>query len=177
MKWMIVGLLAAFTMIGPVQLRAEDTSPAVPANTAAQEKIIAAGMKVKVDYTLTVDGKVVESSKDQSPLEYTQGDENMIPGFTQQMEGLKVGDEKTFSLTPEEGYGMVDPQAIQEVPKSAIGSDIQLSVGLELQMNDPQGNAYPAVVKEIKEDKVVLDFNHPLAGKSLTFNVKVVDIQ
>ena len=133
--------------------------------------------QVKFDYTLSVDGKEVENSKTDGPMEYTHGDNALIPGLTKELEGLKVGDEKAIVVSADEGFGEIDPKAIQEVPKSAISPDIQLSVGLLLQMNDPQGNSFPATVKEIKDDKVVLDFNHPLAGKELTFKVKIVDIQ
>ena len=155
-------------------IQADETAAA---QAPAAGKTIAEGAKVKFEYSLVVDGKEVENSKDAGALEYTQGDGNMIPGLTKQMEGLKAGDEKTIVVSPEEGYGQPDPQAVQEVPKSAIGPDINLEPGLLLQMNDPQGNTYPAIVKEIKDDKVVLDFNHPLAGKELTFQVKVVDVQ
>ena len=155
------------------EIRAEDAATQM----GAEIKTIKSGAKVKFDYSLTVDGKEVENSQESGPMAYTQGDGNLIPGLTKQMEGMKIGEEKTIVVSPAEGYGQVDPKAVQEVPKSAMPADIKLEPGLFLQMNDPQGNAYPAVVKEVKEDKVVMDFNHPLAGKELTFNVKIVDIQ
>ena len=173
MRWFVMlSVLLAMLVFAKIDSQAEETAVA---NQAAS--VVSDGKKVKFDYTLSVDGKVVETSKEDGPMEYTQGDDSLIPGLAKQMAGLKVGDEKTIVVSSQEGFGPIDPQAVQEVPKSAIAPDIQLSVGLLLQMNDPQGNAFPAIIKEIKDDKVVLDFNHPLAGKELTFNVKVVDIQ
>ena len=90
---------------------------------------------------------------------------------------MKVGDEKTVKVSVEEGYGPVDPQAVQEVPRTLIPADIDLKVGSLLEMSDDQGNRFPATVVEIMDDKVKLDFNHPLAGKELTFNVKIVSIK
>lgn len=178
MKWLIALLvLLSMPVLGQFEVQAQDAPAAEPAVAVPEASTITAGKKVKFDYTLSVDGQVVEDSQKAGALEYTQGDNALIPGLTKEMEGLKVGDEKTIVVSPDEGYGQIDPKAVQEVPKSAISPDIQLSVGLLLQMNDPQGNAFPAVVKEIKDDKVVLDFNHPLAGKALTFVVKIVDIQ
>ena len=170
MRWLISFLvLLAVIVFGKVDSHAEDA--------VVNAQAVADGKKVTFDYTLSVDGKVVETSKEEGPMEYTQGDDSLIPGLAKQMEGLKVGDEKIIVVPADKGFGPVDPQAVQEVPRSAIGADIELSVGLLLQMNDPEGNAYPATVKEIKDDKVVIDFNHPLAGKELTFNVKITDIK
>ena len=142
-----------------------------------QETAAVVGKKIKFDYVLSVDGEILETSKEDGPMEYSQGDNTLVPGLAKALEGMQVGEEKTVVVSVEDGFGPVDAQAIQEVPKSMISPDIELKEGLLLQMNDPSGNIFPATVKEIKETTVVMDFNHPLAGKELTFDVKIIDIQ
>ncbi len=143
----------------------------------AEDVVVANGKTVTFDYTLTVDGAVVESSQGKKPLQYVHGQGKIIPGLEKQLAGLKVGGEKKIVVKPEEAYGQIDPKAVKEVEKSQIPADIKLTVGTLLEMRDPNGNAFPAKVQEIKDKIVVMDFNHPLAGKELTFQVKIVDIK
>ena len=142
----------------------------------AEETVIHSGSKVAFDYVLTVENKVVDSSQAKGPLEYTQGDVKLIPGLTKQLEGMKVGDEKIVEVKPEEAYGNPDPAGIKEIPLSSIPADIKPEVGLILQMQDQSGQSFPAKITEIKKDSIVIDLNHPLAGKTLTFKVKIVSI-
>jgi FKBP-type peptidyl-prolyl cis-trans isomerase SlyD len=143
----------------------------------AQEQVIAKDKTVKIDYTLTVDGKEVDSSAGKQPLEFVSGSGMIIPGLEKQLEGLKVGDEKDVIVLPEEAYGLVNPELFQEADKTIFPKDFKVEVGqvVPLQMND--GKTYPALIAEIKDDKVVLNFNHPLAGKTLEFKIKIVDIK
>ena len=143
----------------------------------AENVVVANGKTVSFDYTLTVDGAVVESSQGKKPLQYVHGQGKIIPGLEKQLAGLKVGDEKKIVVPVDQAYGQINPKAVQEVQKSSIPADIKLTVGTMLQMSDPSGNNFPAKVKEIKDKTVVMDFNHPLAGKELTFQVKIVDIK
>ncbi len=139
--------------------------------------MIASGKKVSLDYTLTVDGKMMDSSQGRGPLHYTQGEGKIIPGLSRQLEGLKVGDEKNIVVSPEEAYGNVDPRAFEEVPKSEMPKDLNLTVGTRLQAKAPDGRSLLVTVSEVKKDSVLLNFNHPLAGKELHFKVKILDIQ
>jgi FKBP-type peptidyl-prolyl cis-trans isomerase SlyD len=141
------------------------------------EKIVENGSLVSLEYTLTgEDGKVIDSNKGKEPLKYTQGQNQIVPGLEKQMAGMKVGGEKKVKVKPEDGYGTVNKDAFQEFPKEKIPPD-GLKVGATLMAKGPQGEAIPVRVHEIKEKTVVLDLNHPLAGKTLTFDVKVLDIQ
>ncbi len=135
------------------------------------------GKQVSFDYKLTVDGQVADSSEGRGPLEYTHGSGQIIPGLAKQLEGMKVGEEKTVSVPPEEAYGVVNPQAVQEVPKSQLPPTLQPQVGMMLQLKNKEGQAMPARILEVKPDSIKLDFNHPLAGKTLVFNVKIVSIK
>jgi len=143
----------------------------------AADTVIQNGKQVAFDYALTVDGKVVDSSVGKQPLEYTQGDGKLIPGLTKQLEGLRVGDEKTIVLPPEEAYGQPDPNAFKEVPRSNLPADVTPEVGMSFQAKDVDGNVFAMRISELKKDSVVMDLNHPLAGKILTFKVKVVSIK
>ena len=137
--------------------------------------MIKAGSKVKFDYTLTVDGKVADTSAGRGPLEYTHGAGHIIPGLEKEMLGMKVGDKKTVKVSPEEGYGKVMPEALRRVPKTAIGGVENVKVG-DIVGASNAGHTFRAIVKEITETEVVLDFNHPLAGKELTFDVEIKEI-
>jgi peptidylprolyl isomerase len=135
------------------------------------------GRQVSFDYTLTVDGEVVDSSKEKGPLQYTQGKGQIIPGLAKQMEGLQVGDEKTIVVPPEEAYGSINPEALREISKASLPEGLEPKVGMLLQMQTPAGQVLPVKIVEVKEKSVVLDLNHPLAGKTLTFHVKIVDVK
>ena len=147
---------------------------AVPAR--AQE-VVRDGKDVKMDYTLTVDGKVVDSSKGKKPLEYTQGEGQIISGLEKQMAGMKVGESKTVTVPAKDAYGPVNPNAVQEVSRSFFPADMELKEGMVVPLQNSEGHVIPAKIAEVKKDVVVLDMNHPLAGKDLTFNVTVVGIQ
>ncbi len=137
--------------------------------------MIKAGSKVKFDYTLTVDGKVADTSAGRGPLEYTHGAGHIIPGLEKEMLGMKVGDKKTVKVSPEEGYGKVMPEALRRVPKTAVNGVEHIKVGDVVGASNA-GHTFRAIVKEITDNEVVLDFNHPLAGKELTFDVEIKEI-
>jgi FKBP-type peptidyl-prolyl cis-trans isomerase 2 len=139
--------------------------------------VVKDGMVVSLQYTLSgEDGKPIESNKGKDPLKYTQGSHQIVPGLEKGLAGMKVGDEKRVKVTPEEGYGPVDPKGFQEFPKEKIPSE-GLKVGSVLMATGPQGQQVPVRVHEIKEKTVVLDLNHPMAGKTLVFDVKILDVQ
>ena len=128
---------------------------------------------VSVHYTGTLpeNGEIFDSSLDRDPLTFLVGHKNMIPGFERELMGTKVGDKVEFTLSAEEAYGEHNPAAIQEVPADMFG-DITPEVGMIL-----ESDMGPFRVTVVNEGSVTVDFNHALAGKSLTFNVEVVDIK
>jgi FKBP-type peptidyl-prolyl cis-trans isomerase SlyD len=140
-------------------------------------KVVKDGSVVSLQYTLSgEDGKTIESNKGKEPLKYTQGGRQIVPGLEKGVAGMKVGEERRVKVKPEEGYGEVDPKGFQEFPKEKIPPD-GLKVGAMLMAKGPQGESVPVRVHEIKEKTVVLDLNHPMAGKTLVFDVKVLDVQ
>ena len=135
------------------------------------------GSKVQLEYTLADDsGKVLDSNKGGEPLTFTQGRQEIIAGLEQALDGMRAGEEKKVTLKPAEAYGEVDPAAITEVPKEQIPADA-LKVGTELVAQNQSGERRTVRIKEIKEDSVIIDLNHPLAGKTLVFNVKVLGVE
>lgn len=132
---------------------------------------------VRVHYTgkLTT-GEQFDSSEGREPLEFTVGAGQMIKGFDAAMPGMKLGQKKTIVIAPEDGYGEKDADAIIEVPKANVPPDMQIFEGMELTLSDDQGRPVPVVVVEIKEDIIILDANHFLAGKDLVFDVELVEI-
>ena len=158
----MVGILSAFVFV---------------ANTMGEEMKIEKGKKVKFDYTLKVDGKLVETSEGKTPLAYTHGSQQIIPGLESQLEGLHIGDKKLVTVAPKDGYGEVSKDAFRDFPKTSFPKDMKPETGMVLELQGPDGQKVPATVWEIKEDKVVLNFNHPLAGKTLEFDVKIVSIE
>lgn len=145
--------------------------------SSGAETTIHEGSVVSFDYTLSdQDGKVLETSKGKQPMTYTHGKGQIIPGLERELSGLKAGDEKKVHVKPEDGYGPVNPQAFQEVPKEKIPPEA-LKVGAVLMAQGPQGQGIPVRVHEIKDVTVIMDFNHPMAGKTLSFDVKITDIK
>jgi FKBP-type peptidyl-prolyl cis-trans isomerase SlyD len=147
------------------------------AEKTKNDNVVKDGMLVSIEYTLKgTDGKVIDSNKGREPLKYIQGQKTMIPGLEKELTGMKVGSEKNVTVKPEDAYGPVNPNAFQEIPKEKIPPNA-LKVGAVLQGQDNQGRPMLARIKEIKEKSVVIDMNHPMAGKTLVFNVKIVDVQ
>ncbi len=135
------------------------------------------GDKVKVHYTgkLTT-GDQFDSSAGRSPLEFTVGAGQMIPGFDAAIPGMNVGEKKTINISPENAYGEKKEEAIIEFPKTNIPADMKLEPGMKLQLRNEAGHPFPVVVTDIKDEVVVLDANHELAGKELVFDIELVEI-
>ena len=136
------------------------------------------GATVSLEYTLKDEGgQVLDTNKGGAPLVFVQGQRQIISGLERELVGMRAGEEKKVVVMPEDGgYGPVVPGAQQEVPKDAIPEEGR-KVGTQLTARSGSGEARPVTVKEIKETTVVLDFNHPLAGKTLFFDVKVLGVQ
>jgi len=136
------------------------------------------GLVVSLDYTLRLDdGQVVDTSAGQEPLEFLQGHNQIVAGLEQALYGMYVGDEKDVVVQPEDGYGVQDSDAFQEIPMNVFPSDINLEPGMGLELMDDSGELMLAFVAEVRPDSVLLDFNHPLAGAILHFNVKIAALR
>jgi FKBP-type peptidyl-prolyl cis-trans isomerase SlyD len=132
---------------------------------------------VSMEYTLQVDNEEIDSSKGQDPLQFLAGYGNIISGLEREMMGMKVGDSKEVIIAPADGYGEFDDKAYMNVPRSEFPKDMDVEEGLELTVRDDQGRARYARVDTIDGETVTLNFNHPLAGDELHFNVKVVNLR
>ena len=134
------------------------------------------GSKVRIHYTLTVDGEEVDTSRGGEPLSYVHGEGEIIPGLEEALTGLSGGDTKEVHVPPEKGYGEHDPDGVHEVPKDAFQTPEQLDVGGTVSGRTGDGRTFQARVAGIGSETVTLDLNHPLAGKTLAFQVEVVDV-
>ncbi|MFU6992940.1 FKBP-type peptidyl-prolyl cis-trans isomerase [Pseudomonas paraeruginosa] len=122
------------------------------------------------------DGNVVDSTFDKQPASFQVGDGNLLPGFEQALFGLKAGDKRTLTILPEQGFGQPNPQNVQVMPRDQF-QDMELAEGLLVIFNDAAKTELPGVVKSFDEQQVTVDFNHPLAGKTLAFEVEIIDVQ
>jgi len=137
-----------------------------------------AGDTVQLHYKGTLDdGSVFDSSEGRDPLEFTVGSGQIIPGLDKAIPGMKIGDEKTVRVEAEEAYGAVNPEARQTVPRAQIPPDVPLEEGLQLQAQTGNGQTISVTVVEFSDEEVVLDANHPLAGKALTFAITLTGIK
>ena len=138
---------------------------------------VKSGDVVKVHYTgKLANGEQFDSSIGKDPLEFTVGAGQMIAGFDAALPGMKVGDKKTVNIVAKDGYGETDETAIIEFPKENVPADMKLEIGQQLTLSNEQGQPFPVVVKEVKDDIVILDANHFLAGKELVFDIELVEI-
>lgn len=132
---------------------------------------------VSMDYTLSIDGKIIDSSEGNGPLDYLHGHNNIIPGLERELLGMTIGEGKNVVVAPEDGYGEFDEEAFAEVPVSAFPEAEDLTVGSNVEMEDEDGVVMDATVTAIEDDLAYLDFNHPLADKELHFDVKIVALR
>jgi FKBP-type peptidyl-prolyl cis-trans isomerase 2 len=138
---------------------------------------ISEGKIVAIEYTLTLENKeVIDTNKRKEPLSYTQGSKQIFPSLQKALEGMKVGETKKVSLAPEESYGQRIEGAVIEVSKEQIFPDVW-KVDAIVQGENGAGQTFRGRIIEIKEDKAVVDLNHPLAGKNIIYEIKVLDIQ
>ena len=135
------------------------------------------GVVVSMEYSLHVDGEQLDTSEGQGPLQFLVGYGNIISGLESEMMGMKIGDSKKVVVQPEDGYGEFDEDAFMDVPRDQFPSDMPMEEDTELTVRDDEDHARYARVDSIAADKVRLDFNHPLAGAELHFEVKVVALR
>ena len=135
------------------------------------------GVVVSMEYTLHVDGELLDTSDGQGPLQFLTGYGNIIPGLENEMIGMKIGDSKEVVVQPADGYGEFDDQAFMKVPRSDFPKEMRLEVDAEINVRDDEDRARYARIENIEGDVVTLNFNHPLAGDELHFHVKVVALR
>lgn len=167
-------LLAACTATkGPVEIQ----QPAAAHETVPSQPTIQTGARVGIEYTVVLpDGSAVMSNVGKTPLVYRQGTGELPPALQVALYGLRVGDRKRVTLLPTQAYGPVDPAAFQEVDIQLVPAPAR-KIGSVLVSQDTTGKQQRVRIHEVRDTTVILDFNHPLAGKTLHFDVRVVDIQ
>lgn len=146
-------------------------------NEESKPQSISDDVVVSLDYTLTVDGEVVDSSEENEPIQFIQGQGQVIPGLERNLYGMEVGDTRDVVVPAAEGYGEEDPDAYADVPRSEFPAQIPLEPGIELQLTNQDGEQLQAYIESVEDDSVRLNFNHPLAGKELHFAVEVIDLR
>lgn len=139
--------------------------------------VVADDVVVSMDYTLTVNGEILDSSEGEEPLEFLQGHQNIVPGLERELYGMKVGESKQVKVEPEDGYGLVDKDAFLEISRNEFPEDIPLEPGVELDLRDDDGEIMSATIASVEGDMVLLDLNHPLAGATLDFDVKITGLR
>jgi FKBP-type peptidyl-prolyl cis-trans isomerase SlyD len=139
---------------------------------SVQENVV-----VSMEYTLRVDGEKIDSSEGQDPLQFLAGHGNIISGLEREMMGMKVGESKDVKVPPGDAYGEFDENAFMQVPKDQFPKDMPVEEGLELTVRDDSGQSRYARVDAVEGENVTLNFNHPLAGDELHFNIKVVGLR
>jgi FKBP-type peptidyl-prolyl cis-trans isomerase SlyD len=142
-------------------------------------QIVKENMVVSLDYVLKLDNdEVIDRSEENAPLEYLHGYKNIVPGLQSELEGLKIGDQKKVTVPPKLGYGERDPESVAEYPRDTFPDSLKLEVGEPIAMRDSEsGESFQAYITEIQADKVLLDFNHPLAGETLHFKIKIAGLR
>jgi FKBP-type peptidyl-prolyl cis-trans isomerase SlyD len=138
---------------------------------------VAKDLVVSMEYELTVDGEIIDATEAGDPIDFIQGYENIIAGLEKAVEGLAVGDTKEVLVKATEAYGEYDADGFVEVPKAEFPDDIPMEVGVEISVTNDDGEEMTAFIEEVSLETITLNFNHPLAGKDLTFKVKIVGIR
>ncbi|MBS9523034.1 peptidylprolyl isomerase [Litoribacter alkaliphilus] len=135
------------------------------------------GNTVKVHYTGKLqDGTVFDSSENREPLQFTLGDGNMIKGFDAAVHGMAVGEDKSVTIPSAEAYGEKRDEMLVDIPRTQVPADINPEIGMDLSIQNQNGQPMPVKVVHVDEEKITLDANHPLAGKDLIFDIKLVEI-
>jgi|SRR5215203_417400 len=138
---------------------------------------VKSGDKVKVHYHGKLrSGETFDSSQGREPLEFTVGNGQVIKGFDQGVMGMQVGDKRTIEIDVKDAYGVKQDEMMIEFPKNQFPPDMKPEQGMQLMMNNGSGQSFPVTVTEVRDDSVILDANHPLAGQDLIFDIELVEI-
>ena len=140
----------------------------------ASDLHITENTKVSLNFSITLDtGEVVDSNFDREPASFVMGDGSLLPGFEACLVGMKCGEEGVFTITPEQGFGEPQEANYQDIPRHTFSNDSELEIGMVFSFADAAGGELPGVVDSFDEDTVRVNFNHPLAGRTLRFEVKI----
>ncbi|MEE1948419.1 MULTISPECIES: FKBP-type peptidyl-prolyl cis-trans isomerase [Pseudomonadaceae] len=146
-------------------------------DSLSQELRIGPDREVTLHFALKLEnGDVVDSTFDKQPATFKVGDGNLLPGFEVALYGFKAGDKRSLQIEPENAFGQPNPQNVQVMPRGQF-QDMELSEGLLIIFNDAANAELPGVVKAFDEQQVTIDFNHPLAGKTLSFDVEIIEVR
>lgn len=146
-------------------------------DSLSQELRIGPDREVTLHFALKLEnGDVVDSTFDKQPATFKVGDGNLLPGFEVALYGFKAGDKRSLQIEPENAFGQPNPQNVQVMPRSQF-ADMELSEGLLVIFNDAANAELPGVVKAFDDAQVTVDFNHPLAGKTLSFDVEIIEVR
>lgn len=138
---------------------------------------VKSGDKIRVHYHGRLNnGETFDSSNGREPLEFTVGSGQVIKGFDDGVLGMQVGEKKTVNIPVQDAYGEKSDDMIIEFERDQFPPDMKPETGMQLMMNNGQGQSFPVIVREVREETVLLDANHPLAGEDLTFDLELVDI-
>ena len=150
---------------------------AQPASAAPVDpSAVSEGKTVKFEYSLKVDGKLVESSEGKTPLEYVQGKKMIVPGLEKALAGMKAGESKHVLVKADEGYGPVVPEMVMDLPKTKLAEGVVAKKDMMLQFPTKDGGMIIGKVVDVMDKDIKVDFNHPLAGKDLTFEIQLMQI-
>jgi FKBP-type peptidyl-prolyl cis-trans isomerase SlpA len=147
-------------------------------NNESPEITVSEGTKVTLHFSITLaSGELIDSTFEQEPATFTVGDGNLLAGFEEVVMGLSAGSKEVFTISPEKGFGQHNPSNLQTIKRDQFGDDITLEKGLVLSFADAQKAELPGVVAEFTDEEVVVDFNHPLAGKEVLFEVDIINVE
>jgi FKBP-type peptidyl-prolyl cis-trans isomerase 2 len=159
------------------QIVGNNNSGRLERRTGDEKMTITNGSNVKLQYEGRLEtGEVFDKSDEENPLQFIVGSGQIIPGFEKAVESMKTGEEKEFTIEPEDAYGIKNENLIREVPRSELPENITPEVGMVLRTQTPSGQSMPVRIVELNEKNVKIDFNHPLAGEKLIFKVKILDV-
>ncbi len=156
----------------------ENAAEITPLEKGGQKMVVSKGDKVKVEYVGSLEnGTVFDRSKEANPLLFSVGSRQVIPGFEQAVEGMKLNEEKKVNIKVEDAYGPRREKLVRDLPRASLPENLQAEKGKILRLKTEEGRIVMGKIVDIKEDNLVVDFNHPLAGKNLVFELKVVGIE
>lgn len=139
---------------------------------------IGPGCEVTMHYRLSLpDGTVADETEDGEPLTFTMGDGTLIQGLELMLYGMKPGEKQCLAIEPRDAFGFPEDENVHRMPRSEFGPDMAIEPGMIVSFTTPAGQEVPGTIKEISEDSVLVDFNHPLAGFEVTFDVEILDVK
>ena len=170
--WLLVGMSAGAGCGGN-----GDQGSAGRSAPGSEKSVVESGDRVQVHYTGTMDGGTVfDQSDPETPLEFVVGSGQIILGFDRAVIGMRAGDEKTVVIEPEDAYGERDEEMVASLARSELPAEYKPEEGMGIRLQDNMGRPVPGTIVALGADSIQVDLNHPLAGKELTFDIKVVGI-